>query len=87
MDYKTVWYNDLIYACASHSGGYTQFTAKGGWTNDDGTLGHENTLMYMIYDIEDSDLKAMLDEFIKEFNQSAVLVEKSDTTHIYYSGN
>ena len=87
MDYKTVWYNDLIYACASHSGGYTQFTAKGGWTNDDGTLGHENTLVYMIYDIEDSDQKAMLYEFIKEFNQSAVLGEKSDTAHIYYSGN
>ena len=73
--------------CAAHSGGYTQFTAKGGWTNDDGTLGHENTLVYMIYDIEDSDLKAMLDEFIKEFNQSSVLVEKSDSAHIYYSGN
>ena len=72
--------------CAAHSGGYTQFTAKGGWTNDDGTLGHENTLVYMIYDISESDLKAMLDEFIKEFNQSSVLVEKSETAHIYYSG-
>lgn len=72
--------------CAAHSGGYTQFTARGGWTNDDGTLGHENTLVYMIYDISESDLKAMLDEFIKEFNQSSVLVEKSETAHIYYSG-
>ena len=29
----------------------------------------------------------MLDEFLKEFNQSAVLVEKETTSHIYYSGN
>ena len=72
--------------CAAHSGGYTQFTARGGWTNDDGTLGHENTLVYMIYDISESDLKAILDEFIKDFNQSSVLVEKSETAHIYYSG-
>lgn len=72
--------------CAGHSGGYTQFTARGGWTNDDGTLGHENTLVYMIYDISESDLQAMLDEFLKEFNQSSVLVEKNESSHIYYSG-
>lgn len=72
--------------CAAHSGGYTQFTARGGWTNDDGTLGHENTLVYMIYDISESDLKALLDEMIREFNQSSVLVEKSEAAHIYYSG-
>ena len=72
--------------CARHSGGYTQFTARGGWTNDDGTLGHENTLVYMIYDIQESDLQAMLDEFLKEFNQSSVLVEKNESSHIYYSG-
>lgn len=72
--------------CAAHSGGYTLYTANGGWTNDDGTLGHENTLVYMIFDISETDLKAMLDEFIKEFNQSSVLVEKSEAAHIYYSG-
>ena len=72
--------------CARHSGGYTQFTARGGWTNDDGTLGHENTLAYMLYDIQESDLQAILDEFLKEFNQSSVLVEKNESAHIYYSG-
>ena len=73
--------------CAAHSGGYTLFTANGGWTNDDGTIGHENTLVYMIYDIGESDLRAMLDELLKEFNQSSVLVEKTEAAHIYYSGN
>ncbi len=72
--------------CAKHAGGYTQFSAKGGWTNDDGTMGHENTIVYMLYDISDDDLKALLDELIQEFNQSAVLVEKSENAHIYYSG-
>ena len=73
--------------CAKHAGGYTQLSAKGGWTNDDGTLGHENTIVYVVYDISEENLKAMLDEFIKEFNQSSVLVEKETTAHIYYSGN
>lgn len=73
--------------CAKHSGGYTQFSAHGGWTNDDGTSGHENTIVYEIYDISESDLKAMLDELLKEFNQSSILVEEANTDHIYYSGN
>ena len=73
--------------CARHAGGYTQLTARGGWTNDDGTMGHENTLVYIVYDISEDDLKAMLDEFLTEFNQSSVLVEKNQASHIYYSGS
>ncbi len=73
--------------CAKYAGGYTQLSARGGWTNDDGTLGHENTIVYLIYDISEENLKAMLDEFLKEFNQSSVLVEKESASHIYYSGN
>ena len=73
--------------CAKHAGGYTQLSARGGWTNDDGSLGHENTIVYVVYDISEENLKAMLDEFLKEFNQSSVLVEKETTAHIYYSGN
>jgi len=73
--------------CAKYAGGYTQLSARGGWTNDDGTLGHENTIVYLIYDISEENLKAMLDEFLKEFNQNSVLVEKETTSHIYYSGN
>lgn len=70
---------------ADYAGGYTQMTAHGGWTNDDGTMGHENTMVYIIYDIDEASLKAMLDDLLKEFNQSSILVEKDDTPHIYYS--
>lgn len=72
--------------CADHAGGFTQMNATGGWTNEDGTMGRENTLVYMIYDISEKDLRAILDELIKEFNQSSVLVEAAETSHIYYSG-
>ncbi len=72
--------------CAEHAGGYTQLVAKGGWTTDEGHLGHENTLVYIVYDISEEALKAMLDDLIKEFNQSSVLVEKNEAAHIYYSG-
>ena len=72
--------------CAKYAGGYTQFSAKGGWTNDDGSLGHENTMVYLIYDISEDNLKALLDELLKEFNQSAILVEKESTAHINYTG-
>ena len=72
---------------AEYAGGYTQMIARGGWTNDDGTMGHENTLVYIIYDVEEESLKAMLDELINKFNQSSILVEKNSISHIYYSGN
>ena len=70
---------------AKHAGGYTQMTARGGWTNDDGSMGHENTMVYIIYDVDESSLKAMLDELLREFNQSSILVEEEDIPHIYYS--
>ena len=43
--------------------------------------------MEAIDDISEENLKAMLDEFLKEFDQSSVLVEKKTTAHIYYSGD
>ncbi|MBR3105053.1 MAG: DUF3574 domain-containing protein [Lachnospiraceae bacterium] len=72
--------------CAKHAGGYTQFSARGGWTNDDGTMGHENTIVYQLYDISETDLKALLNALIVTFNQSSVLVEKSEAVYIYYTG-
>ena len=72
--------------CAKYAGGYTQLSANGGWTNDDGTMGHENTLVYIIYDITEDKLQGMLDELLKKFNQSSILVEKELESHIYYSG-
>lgn len=71
--------------CAKYAGGYTQFSAAGGWTNDDGTLGHENTIVYILFDISDENLTAMLDEMLVEFNQNSILVEQEDISHIYYS--
>ena len=71
---------------AKHAGGFTQMSAKGGWTDETNEMFYENTLVYIVYDIPDENLTAMLDELIKEFNQSSVLVEKEKTAHIYYSG-
>lgn len=73
--------------CARYASGYTQFSGRGGWTNDDGSMGHENTMVYVIYDISENNLKSLLEELLKEFNQSAILVEKESTAHIYYAGN
>ncbi len=42
--------------CAKYAGGYTQLTAKGGWTDDEGSIVHENSLVYIIYDISEESL-------------------------------
>ena len=36
--------------------------------------------------ITEDKLQGMLDELLKEFNQSSILVEKELESHIYYSG-
>ena len=49
-------------------------------------LGEETTFAVTIYDITEDKLQGMLDELLKEFNQSSILVEKELESHIYYSG-
>ena len=67
-----------------YASGFTRFTAYGGWTNKDGSMGHENTIVYIIYDISEKDLQKILDELLETLNQSSILVEKEDVSHIYY---
>ncbi|MBQ3841723.1 MAG: DUF3574 domain-containing protein [Ruminiclostridium sp.] len=71
---------------AKHAGGFTQMSAKGGWTDESEAMFYENTIVYIVFDISDENLSAMLDELIKEFNQSTVLVERESKQHIYYHG-
>ncbi|MDR1320728.1 MAG: DUF3574 domain-containing protein [Gracilibacteraceae bacterium] len=63
--------------CAKYIGGYTVHDAKGGWFNDAGVLTEENTLVYTLIDVEESDVAAIADDVLAALNQSSVLVEKN----------
>ena len=72
--------------CVKYTGGFTGFDAVGGWTDEKNNFTHENTLVYVLYDVTEEQLKNIMDDTLKELNQNSILVETNDTEHIYYDG-
>ena len=72
--------------CAKYTGGYTESDARGGWTDETGTLTRENTLVYEFYQIEEETLVQIMDEILAALNQNSILVEKRAVSYTYYSG-
>ncbi len=69
-----------------HFSGFTIQEANGGWTNDDGTVSHEYTLVIYLSDTAIDKVRAAADDLIAEFHQSAVLIQANETTTEFYSG-
>lgn len=68
-------------------GGYTVYEAKGGWTDETGTLTEENTLVYHLSGVDEQDVISVMDEVLIALNQNSILVERHDLSYTYYSGN
>ena len=68
-------------------GGYTIQEAQGGWIDDNGTIYQEFTVVIHLSDTTADEVHAVCDEFIREFNQSTILVQENRTKTEYYSGN
>ena len=69
-----------------HFEGFTIQEAQGGWTNEDGTVSHEYTLVIYLSDTTVDKVRAAADDLIKEFNQSSVLIQANETTTEFYAG-
>lgn len=67
-------------------GGYTVYEAKGGWTDETGTLTEENTLVYHLSGVSERDVISIMDEVLVVLNQNSILVERHDLSYIYYDG-
>ena len=70
-----------------HFEGFTIQEANGGWTNENGTVDHEYTLVIYLSDTTLDKVRAAAKDLIKEFNQSAVLIQSNKTTTEFYSGD
>lgn len=66
--------------------GFTIQEANGGWTNEDGTVDHEYTIVILLSDTTSQKVYAAADDLIKEFNQSSVLIQANETKTEFYSG-
>ena len=69
-----------------HFEGFTIQEAKGGWTNEDGTVSHEYTVVILLSDTTAEKVHAAADDLIRAFNQSSVLIQANETTTEFYSG-
>lgn len=69
-----------------HFSGWTVQEANGGWTNDDGSISHEYTLVIYLSDTTRDKVRTAADELLKVFNQSSVLIQANETTTEFYSG-
>ena len=69
-----------------HFEGFTIQEANGGWTNENGTVDHEYTVVILLSDTTLEKVHAAADDLIKAFNQSSVLIQANQTTTEFYSG-
>lgn len=66
-------------------GGYTIQEANGGWIGDDGTEYQEYTLVIHLSDTDLDTVHSVAAKFIKEFNQSSILIQSNQTKTEFYS--
>lgn len=69
-----------------HFEGFTIQDANGGWTNEDGTVDHEYTMVILLSDTTSEKVHEAADDLIKVFNQSSILIQANETKTEFYSG-
>ena len=69
-----------------HFEGFTIQDAMGGWTNENGTVDHEYTVLIFLSDTTQEKVRAAADDLIRVFNQSSILIQANQTRTEFYSG-
>ena len=69
-----------------HFEGFTIQDAMGGWTNENGTVDHEYTVVIFLSDTTLEKVHEAADDLIREFNQSSILIQTNMTQTEFYSG-
>lgn len=66
--------------------GFTQLAAKGAYKDEKGVVTHENSLVLEISHATDEQIKAIMNEVLKELNQNSILIEKEYVNCEFYEG-
>ena len=69
-----------------HFEGFTIQDAMGGWTNENGTVDHEYTVVILLSDTTLEKIHEAADDLIRVFNQSSILIQTNQTRTEFYSG-
>ncbi len=71
---------------SKHFEGFTLQEAFGGWTNPDGSVAREYTVVISLSDTTSDKVHAASDDLLKEFNQSTILIQTNETKTEFYTG-
>jgi hypothetical protein len=72
--------------CLKYVDGYTVAYGEGAYKDEKEIITKENSLIYSFYFASEEQIKAIMDEILKELNQNAILVEKNDVNYEFYEG-
>lgn len=72
--------------CTKYVEGYTVSEANGGWVDETRTLTEESTLVYILSDVKEEDMIAIMDEVLAALNQNSILIERQEYAYSFYSG-
>ena len=72
--------------CNRYVGGYTLYQANGGWLNADGEATQEDTLVLVLFDAAEQDVKNIAGEITAALNQESLLIEKDTAAVSFYGG-
>lgn len=68
-----------------HADGFTMFHGKGYWRNEDNVADHEESLVFVFYDIAEPQIDSILAEMLVALNQRSILVEKGEACARFHS--
>ncbi|PKM76310.1 MAG: DUF3574 domain-containing protein [Firmicutes bacterium HGW-Firmicutes-15] len=66
--------------------GFTARVAKGAYKDEKGVITHENSLVFEFYNATDQQMKAIMDEILRDLNQNSILIEKQKVNYEFYEG-
>ena len=69
-----------------HFSGWTISDARGGWTNEDGTISHEYSVVITLSDTTLNKVHEASNELIDVFRQSSILIQTNETKTEFYNG-
>ena len=66
-------------------GAYTIYDAQGGWTNGEGVVESENSIVLVLVTDNDAAVRTIADEAAKALNQEAILIQSDRVVSEYYA--
>lgn len=80
-DVAAEWIDEIV---LKYSDGLTRYLANGAYTYDDGTVTHEDSLVYILVGVSIDDIHKICDEVKEKLHQSSILITVEKKASVFY---